>query len=145
MGSKNGKPVLREEDIEALSKSSGMPTEEVKSAFESFVAEHPNGKMKPADFRKMMAQAMPKKDAGKMEKHVFRIYDSNNDGRVSYVVRTTYIFSCNGNSKICMPWGPGYHMHISQVHRLCGVHGYFLHYGRRICGRGLHSTIFYKF
>ena len=89
MGSKNGKPVLREEDIEALSKSSGMPTEEVKSAFESFVAEHPNGKMKPADFRKMMAQAMPKKDAGKMVKHVFRIYDSNNDGWVSYVVPTT--------------------------------------------------------
>ena len=85
MGSKNGKPVLREEDIKALSKSSGMPTEEVKSAFESFVAEHPNGKMKPADFRKMMAQAMPKKDAGKMEKHVFRIYDSNNDGWVSYI------------------------------------------------------------
>jgi len=85
MGSKNGKPVLREEDIEALSKSSGMPTEEVKSAFESFVAEHPNGKMKPADFRKMMAQAMPKKDAGKMEKHVFRIYDSNNDGYIDFV------------------------------------------------------------
>jgi len=62
-----------------------MPTEEVKSAFESFVAEHPNGKMKPADFRKMMAQAMPKKDAGKMEKHVFRIYDSNNDGYIDFV------------------------------------------------------------
>ena len=58
MGSKNGKPVLREEDIEALSTSSGMEKEEVKAAFESFVAEHPNGKMKPADFRKMMSQVM---------------------------------------------------------------------------------------
>ena len=85
MGSKNGKPVLRDEDIEALSKSSGMEPADVKGAFEAFVAEHPNGKMKPADFRKMMSQAMPKKDAGKMEKHVFRIYDSNNDGYIDFV------------------------------------------------------------
>merc|ERR1711988_234524 len=85
MGSKNGKPVLREEDIEALSKSSGLEPTEVKAAFEAFVTDHPKGKMKPADFRKLMTQAMPKKDAGKMEKHVFRVYDSNNDGYIDFV------------------------------------------------------------
>ena len=85
MGSKNGKPILREEDIEALAKSSGLEAEEVKKAFDSWVAEHPNGKMKPADFKKMMSAAMPKKDAGKMEKHVFRIYDTNNDGYIDFV------------------------------------------------------------
>ena len=85
MGSKNGKPVIRDEDIEALSKSSGMEKEEVKKAFDAFVAEHPNGKMKPKDFRTMMSQAMPKKDASKMEKHVFRVYDSNNDGYIDFV------------------------------------------------------------
>ena len=85
MGSKNGKPILREEDIEALSKSSGMGADDVKKAFDGFVAEHPNGKMKPADFRKMMTAAMPKKDAAKMEKHVFRIYDTNNDGYIDFV------------------------------------------------------------
>ena len=62
-----------------------MEAEEVKKAFEAFVSEHPNGKMKPADFKKMMTAAMPKKDAGKMEKHVFRIYDSNNDGYIDFV------------------------------------------------------------
>ena len=85
MGSKNGKPVLREEDIEVMSKSSGMEAEEVKKAFDSFIAEHPDGKMRPADFKKMMSAAMPKKDAGKMEKHVFRIYDTNNDGYIDFV------------------------------------------------------------
>lgn len=85
MGSKNGKPVIREEDIEALAKSSGMEKEEVKKAFDNFIAEHPNGKMKPKDFRAMMSQAMPKKDASKMEKHVFRVYDSNNDGYIDFV------------------------------------------------------------
>merc|ERR1712121_604791 len=85
MGSKNGKPILRDEDVVALSQSSGMTQEEVKDAFNAFVAEHPNGKMKPKDFREIMSSALPKKDASKMEKHVFRIYDTNNDGHVDFV------------------------------------------------------------
>ena len=85
MGSKNGKPLLREDDIAALVKTSGMSENDVKTAFDSFVAEHPNGKMKPKDFRQIMSSALPKKDASKMEKHVFRIYDANNDGHVDFV------------------------------------------------------------
>ena len=84
MGSKNGKPVLRDEDIEALTKSSGMDKEEVKKAFKCFVDEHPDGKMNKKEFTKMMSQALPKKDASKMEKHVFRAYDSNNDGYIDF-------------------------------------------------------------
>ena len=84
MGSNNGKPVLREEDIAALSKSSGLDAAEVKETFESFLAEHPNGKLKPKDFREMMAKAVPKKDAAKMEKHVFRMYDSDKDGFIDF-------------------------------------------------------------
>ena len=72
MGSKNGKPVLREEDISVLSKSSGLDGAQVKEAFDAFVAEYPNGRMKPKDFRKM-------------EKHVFRVYDTNNDGYIDFV------------------------------------------------------------
>ena len=85
MGNKNGTPVLREQDIAALSKSSGMDAAQVKEHFNAFLTAHPNGKMKPKDFREMMAKAMPKKDASKMEKHVFRIYDTNNDGHVDFV------------------------------------------------------------
>ena len=84
MGSKNGKPVLREEDITALSKSSGLDGAQVEESFNAFIAEHPNGKMKPKEFREMMAKAVPKKDASKMEKHVFRIYDANNDGVIDF-------------------------------------------------------------
>jgi Ca2+-binding EF-hand superfamily protein len=41
--------------------------------------------MKPADFRIMVERTMPSKDAKKMEKHVFRIYDSNNDGYIDFI------------------------------------------------------------
>merc|ERR1711951_187853 len=83
MGSSNGKPVLRDEDVAALAKSSGLDEAQVKQAFDNFVTEHPNGKMKPKDFREMMEKALPGKDAKKMEKHVFRIYDTNNDGYIA--------------------------------------------------------------
>merc|ERR1712121_240284 len=46
---------------------------------------HPNGKMKPKEVREMVEKTMPKSDAAKMEKHVFRIYDSNNDGYIDFV------------------------------------------------------------
>ena len=85
MGSKNGKPVLRDEDVVSLAKTSGLGDKEIREAFESFVKEHPNGKMKPKNFRDLMSSALPKKDASKMEKHVFRIYDTNNDGHVDFV------------------------------------------------------------
>ena len=85
MGSKNGKPVLRDDDVVTLVRTSSMSEQEVREAFDSFVAEHPNGKMKPKDFRQVMSAALPKKDAAKMEKHVFRIYDANNDGHVDFV------------------------------------------------------------
>ena len=84
MGSKNGKPVLREEDIAALTKSSGLNEAQVKESFDAFLAEHPNGKLKIKDFREMMVKAVPKKDAKKMEKHVFRMYDSDKDGFIDF-------------------------------------------------------------
>merc|ERR1711936_427483 len=85
MGSSNGKPVLRPEDIAALSKSSGLDETQVKQSFDAFINEHPDGKMRPKDFREMMQKALPTKDANKMEKHVFRIYDSNNDGSIDFI------------------------------------------------------------
>merc|ERR1712055_1282585 len=80
MGNKNGVPVLRDEDVAALVKSSGMEEAQVRESFEAFKEQHPNGKMKPKDFREMMAKAMSKK-----EKHVFRIDDSNNDGYIDFI------------------------------------------------------------
>ena len=84
MGSKNGKPVLRKQDVDILCKSSGMQEEQVREAFDTFVAEHPNGKMRPKEFKEILDKALPGKDGAKMEKHVFRIYDSNNYGFIDF-------------------------------------------------------------
>eukprot|EP00092_Neocalanus_flemingeri_P035543 GFUD01038688.1.p1 GENE.GFUD01038688.1~~GFUD01038688.1.p1 ORF type:complete len:196 (+),score=59.89 GFUD01038688.1:41-628(+) len=85
MGCKNGKPVLRPEDKEALSKTSGLSQDEIEVKFEGFLKDHPDGKFRKKDFREMISQALPKKDCSKLEKHVFRIYDTNGDGYIDFV------------------------------------------------------------
>merc|ERR1712106_489813 len=39
---------------------------------------------RPKEFKEIMTKALPGKDGAKMEKHVFRIYDSNNDGFIDF-------------------------------------------------------------
>jgi len=85
MGNKSGTPVLRQEDIDVLTTTSGMDEAQVRECFDNFVAEHPNGKMKKGDFRDMMEKALPNEDAKKMEKHMFRIYDTNDDGTIDFI------------------------------------------------------------
>jgi len=84
MGSNNGKPVLRDEDVDMLTKSSNKTEEEVRESFAAFLSAHPNGKLSPKDLKELIAEALPGKDGAKMQKHVFRIYDANNDGFIDF-------------------------------------------------------------
>ena len=72
MGNKSGSPVLRPEDVQALSSSSGLTEQQVTDTFNAFIEKHPDGKLKQKEFRQMMQRALPKRDSKKMEKHVFR-------------------------------------------------------------------------
>ena len=77
MGAGNGKPVLRDEDVKILTKSSGLSEQQVRETFNSFIVEHPDGKFDKKEFSAMMQKALPKKDAVKMEKHIFRSKSKN--------------------------------------------------------------------
>jgi len=98
MGSSHGVPVLREADVTALSETSGMEKEEVKEAFQEFLELHPKGRMKHKDFLELMTKALPGKDAQKMEKHVFRMYDYNADGYIDFVeFMVIFHIMCDGS------------------------------------------------
>ena len=43
MGSNNGKPVLRDADVSAIMKTSGMSEDQVRQDFEIFVKQYPTG------------------------------------------------------------------------------------------------------
>ena len=45
MGSNNGKPVLRDDDVEAIMKTSGMSEDQVRRDFKIFVKQYPTGEV----------------------------------------------------------------------------------------------------
>ena len=53
MGNRNGIPILRDEDVNLLSESSGVSEEEVRGYYEKFVKQH-GGRLKERDFHKML-------------------------------------------------------------------------------------------
>lgn len=54
MGNQQGTPVLRQEDIDILSRSSGLDEAKVREGYDNFVDQHPDGKMGKGEFRDMM-------------------------------------------------------------------------------------------
>ena len=73
MGSNNGKPVLRDEDVSAIMKTSGLSEEEIRRDFDIFVNQYPTGAMMPTVFKQMVYKMLPVSDADKMERHVLRL------------------------------------------------------------------------
>ena len=72
MGNVEGKYVLRDEDVEALVKTSGRTEKQVRDSFDKFLVDHPTGRIDPAAFSSLMSEALPSKDATTMSTHVFR-------------------------------------------------------------------------
>ena len=102
MGSQAGKEVLSQENITALSQSSGLEENYIITMYEDFLAKNPKGKMGREAFRKLMSQSLPKKDISKMEKHVFRIYDCDTDGFINFeeFLSVFHIMSDGSNEEV---------------------------------------------
>ena len=83
MGNKNGKIVLTEEIIEDISRTSGIEKNLVKQQCEAFLVKHPSGQMDKKEFSNFIHLALPKLNVKKMEKNMFRMYDTNQDGIIS--------------------------------------------------------------
>ena len=103
MGSANGKIIVTEEQIENLSKSSGLEKEKVKQQCQNFLADHPKGKMNKREFTKFSNIALAntrKIDMSKMAEHIFRMYDINRDGNVTFVeFMVVYGLMVNGSAE----------------------------------------------
>lgn len=84
MGGANGKQVILEDDIQFLVKYTDLKEEEVKEHYENFITNHPKGKMDKSSFTEMMNLCYPDSDKDNIQKHIFRMYDSNKDGIIDF-------------------------------------------------------------
>ena len=84
MGCANGKQVLTEDDLNYIASHTAVSREEVDARYAQFLARHPDGKITKREFRNMMQACYPGADTDKLERHIFRMYDSNGDGFIDF-------------------------------------------------------------
>lgn len=84
MGCVNGKSVLTESDLDFIARNTALDRGEVEDHHKAFVEKHPDGKISRKEFGNMMRQCYPDADTDKIEKHIFRMYDSNSDGSIDF-------------------------------------------------------------
>jgi len=92
MGNQNNRPVLRDEHTKEFVASSGLTEKEIQEKYANFIKDHPEGNISREKFKEMLTAAVGKKDnkeyiecIAKLEPHVFRVYDTDNDGVISFI------------------------------------------------------------
>jgi len=84
MGCTQGKSVLSDEDIDFIARNTAMKREAVEVQYRTFLKQHPDGRISRKSFHSMMKECYPGADTEKLEKHIFRMYDSNKDGHIDF-------------------------------------------------------------
>jgi Ca2+-binding EF-hand superfamily protein len=84
MGCINGKSVLTEEDIDFIAKNTAMDRSKVEAQYQNFLSQHPDGRISKKSFHEMMKECYPGTDTEKLERHIFRMYDTNDDGHIDF-------------------------------------------------------------
>ena len=78
------KLALSEEDIDFLVKSTNEDRDVILAHYKIFLSNHPDGLITPKSFHSMLTQCFPTSTAKKLSKHIWRIYDTNQDGLIDF-------------------------------------------------------------
>ena len=79
------KPILMSQDsINYVVQKTEFTQEDVENYYTNFIQKHPNGNIDKKGFRKFMKKGFPDENIEKLEKHIFRIYDANNNGTIEF-------------------------------------------------------------
>jgi len=84
MGCINGKQLLNEEDLSYIARNTAMDKDAVERQYQNFLKKHPDGQISRKSFHAMMKECYPGTDTEKLERHIFRMYDTNKDGHIDF-------------------------------------------------------------
>jgi len=78
-------PVLCNQDsINYIVEKTQASKEDVEAYKANFLQKYPDGKIDKSGFSDMMKTGFPDQDIDKLENHIFRMYDVNNDGKIDF-------------------------------------------------------------
>lgn len=84
MGCVNGKALLTDDDLDYIAANTAVQRTEVDEYYKNFLEKHPDGKITKKEFKSMIQTCYPSTDTDKLEKHIFRMYDTNGDGYIDF-------------------------------------------------------------
>merc|ERR1712165_329166 len=84
MGCVHATTILTNEDIDFIARNTAMKREAVEMQYKTFLQKHPDGRISRKSFHMMMKECYPGADTEKLERHIFRMYDSNKDGHIDF-------------------------------------------------------------
>merc|ERR1719167_486211 len=86
---------LSEEDMDYIVSNTAISRENIEQQFQVFITNHPDGKISKKSFKTMMKACYPGANVDKLTKHIWRMYDDNNDGHIDFreLMMVLYIMS----------------------------------------------------
>ena len=98
MGKANSKEDLTPEDLDRLVKGTDFTSAEIDEWYEKFKQEFPKGHINQREFKAVYEKLFPKGDSDRFSRHVFRVYDLDGNGVISFTeFLTTLHVAANGS------------------------------------------------
>lgn len=93
MGQTHGKKDLTPAEFDQIAKSSGFTSAEVQEFYEKFKKDYPKGYVDKKGFKTTYASMFPQgSGAEQFADHIFRVYDVDGNGQISFAVSNSKLF-----------------------------------------------------
>merc|ERR1719273_2116114 len=92
---------LSERELTNIATNTGLELERVELQYQKFLSNHKHGNISKRSFQAMLRESYPGAEPavlGKLSQHIFRMYDTNQDGHIDFIEFMLALYIMNNGS-----------------------------------------------